>query len=407
LQAARAAAEIGERFQDADLLSAALHLQGRALLHKGSVTTGLALLDEAMIAVIEDELSPLMTGLIYCSVIQACHEVYAFDRAREWTSALAEWCDAQTQVVAFTGSCLVHRAEAMQFAGAWGDAIAEASRACERFLGGFDPQPPAPAFYQRAELHRLMGNLDAADDDYRRASQFGHEPQPGLALLRLAQGRKDAAIAAVRRVLGTTRDRLQRARLLAPYADIAIAAGERGEARRASDELQTIAADFQSAVLKAMSDQARGTVALAEGDAGSAIVALRVAFMAWQAIDAPYEVACVRVQLGSACRALGDMDGAELELTAARAIFEKLGANPDLRRVQRLMARRPAESHGLTQREVQVLRLLAAGKTNRVMGSELYLSERTIERHVSNIFTKLDLPSRAAATAWAYEHGVV
>lgn len=407
LQGARTASDIGERFADADLLSAALHLQGRALISKGAVEEGLALLDEAMVAVVEDELSPLMTGLIYCSVIEACHDLYALDRTREWTSAFAAWCSAQPQIVAFTGSCLVHRAEDMQLVGAWSDATAEAGRACERFLDGFDPQPPAPAFYQRAEMHRLTGDLDAAEQDYRRASQFGREPQPGLALLRLAQGRKDAAIAAMRRVMGTTKDRLQRARLLPAYVDIALALEEVGEARQACKELEKIAAGFNSAVLSAIADQTRGTVALADGDAGAAIVALRRAFDVWNAIKAPYEIARIRVQIGLACRTLGDADGTELELAAAKTIFEWLGANPDLRRVEELMSKRPVGLHGLTRRELQVLQLIAGGKTNKAIASELFLSERTIERHVGNIFTKLDLSSRAAATAWAYEHDLV
>lgn len=407
LREARAAAEIAERFQDADLLAAALHLQGRALIGKGAVADGLALLDEAMIAVVEDELSPLMTGLIYCSVIETCHDIYALDRAQEWTSALAAWCSSQPQIVAFTGSCLVHRAEAMQLAGAWSDATLEANRACERFLDGFDPQPPAPAFYQRAEMHRLKGDLDSAEQDYRRASEFGHDPQPGLSLLRLAQGRKKGALATMRRVLSTCEDPLQRAHLLPAYADIALAAGEAGEAEQACRELEDVAANFKSVVLSAMADQTRGAVALASGDPEAALVALHPAFSVWQAMEAPYQAARVRTQIGSACRALGDIDGAELELAAAKATFEQLGAVPDLRRVEELMARRPAGPQGLTRRELQVLRLLAGGKTNKAIAGELFLSERTIERHVGNIFAKLDLPSRAAATAWAYEHNLV
>lgn len=407
LQEARIAADIGERFHDADLLSAALHLQGRAHLRKGSVATGLALLDEAMVAVIEDELSPIMTGLIYCSVIEACRDIYALDRAQEWTSALAAWCSSQPQIVAFTGSCLVHRAEVMRLAGAWGDAITEAGRACTRFLDGFDPRPPAPAFYQRGEMHRLRGDLEAAEDDYRRASQFGHEPQPGLALLRLAQGRKDAAIASMRRVMGATNDQRQRVRLLPAYVEIAIAVGELDEAKQACGELEKIAAAFKSAVLSAMADQAWGAVALADGDTGAAVVALRRAFEVWNAIEAPYDAARVRVQIGLAYLAQGDGDGAELEFAAARAVFGRLGAHPDLRLLEEVMARPRAGSHGLSQRELQVLRLLAAGKTNKAIADELFLSERTIERHVSNIFTKLDLSSRAAATAWAYQHDLV
>jgi class 3 adenylate cyclase/DNA-binding NarL/FixJ family response regulator len=405
---ASAAVEIGERFQEADLVAAALHLQGRVLIKQGRVESGLALLDEAMVAVTAGELSPLMTGLIYCSVVAACQEVYALSRAREWTSALAQWCDAQPQIVAFTGSCLVHRAEVMQLGGAWRDAIEEADRACERFLKGIDPQPPAPAFYQRAEIHRLRGEPAAAEEDYRRASQFGREPQPGLALLRLAQGRKDAAAAATRRLMGAITDPLRRARLMPAHIEIVLAVGEIEEADRACRELEGIAAVFETGMLDAMAAQARGAVALAEGDAEAALVALRRAFEAWHKIEAPYETARVRVLIGLACRVLGDEDGAELEMAAARATFEQLGAAPDLARIDVLtLGRQAGKRHGLTPRELQVLRLVSAGKTNGAIASELFLSGRTIERHVSNILTKLDLSSRAAATAWAYEHKLI
>jgi class 3 adenylate cyclase/DNA-binding CsgD family transcriptional regulator len=408
LRTAIAAVEIGERFQEADLVTAALHLQGRVLIRKGQIESGLAHLDEAMVAVTAGELSPLMTGLIYCSVIAACQEVYALSRAREWTSALAQWCDAQPQIVAFTGSCLVHRAEVMQLGGAWRDAIEEAARACQRFLEGIDPQPPAAAFYQKAEMHRLKGEFAAAEEDYRRASQFGREPQPGLALLRLAQGRKDAAASAIRRVMSATTDPLRRARLLPAHIEIALAAGQIEEAERACRQLEEIAARFETGVLYAMAAQARGAVALVGGDAVAAHVALRRAFEVWQEIEAPYEVARVRVLIGLACRVLGDEDGAELEIAAARATFEQLGAAPALARIDGLTLNgEPGKRHGLTPRELQVLRLVSAGKTNGAIAAELFLSRRTIERHVSNIFTKLDLPSRAAATAWAYEHKLI
>jgi class 3 adenylate cyclase/DNA-binding NarL/FixJ family response regulator len=405
---ATAAVKIGERFQEADLVAAALHLQGRVLIRKGQIEPGLALLDEAMVAVTVGELSPLMTGLIYCSVITACQEVYALSRAREWTSALAQWCDAQPQIVAFTGSCLVHRAEVMQLGGAWRDAIEEVGRACDRFLKGIDPQPPAAAFYRRAEMHRLRGEFSAAEGDYRRASQFGREPQPGLALLRLAQGRKDAAAAAIRRVVSAITDPLRRAQLLPAHIEIVLAVGKIEEADRACRELGEIAADFDTGVLGAMAAQACGAIALARGDAETALAALRRAVEVWQEIEAPYETARVRVLIGLGCRVLGDEEGAELEMAAARATFEQLGAAPDLARIDALTLRaRPGGTHGLTLRELQVLRLVSAGKTNGAIAAELFLSERTIERHVSNIFTKLDLSSRAAATAWAYEHRLV
>ncbi len=402
------AIEIGDRFGEADLISCARHLQGRALLGKGRVEEGLALLDEAMIAVTAGELSPLMTGLIYCSVIDACQQVYALARAWEWTSALTKWCEGQPQMVAFTGTCMVHRAEIMQLHGAWSDAIEEARRACARYSEGIEQQPPAAAFYQQAEVHRLRGEFTAADEAYRIASQRGYEPQPGLALLRMAQGRTDAAAAAIRRVVSATTGQLQRTRLLPAYVEIMLAVGDIEDARGACHELAGIAENLDTAVLGAMASHARGAVELAEGDARAALGPLRSTFEAWQRVEAPYEAARVRVLMGMACRAFGDDEGAGLELDAARAVFERLGAAPDLARIDALTKGAPSgHRHGLTPRELQVLRLVAAGKTNKAIAAELFLSGKTVDRHVSNIFNKLDVPSRAAATAYAYQHKLI
>ena len=402
------AAEIGDRFGEADLVSCARHLQGRALMGQGRVEAGLALLDEAMIAVTAGQLSPLMTGLIYCSVIDACQQVYALARAWEWTSALTQWCEAQPQMVAFTSTCLVHRAEIMQLHGAWGDAIEEARRACERGSQGTEQQPPATAFYQQAEVHRLRGEFEAADEAYRNASRRGCDPQPGLALLRLAQGRTDVAAAAVRRVVSATTDRLQRTRLLPAYVEIMLAVSDIENARSACRELADIAESFDTGVLSAMAAHAQGAVELAEGDAQAALGSLRRAFEAWRQVEAPHEAARVRVLVALACRAFGDDEGAGLELDAARAVFEQLGAAPDLARIDSLTkattSRRP---HRLTPRELQVLRLVAAGKTNKAIAAELFLSGKTVDRHVSNIFNKIDVPTRAAATAYAYQHNLI
>jgi ATP/maltotriose-dependent transcriptional regulator MalT len=398
-------AEIGDRFGDADLIACARHVQGRALIQQGRVQAGLRLLDEAMLAVIAGELSPIMRGLIYCSVIEACQQVFALSRAREWTSALARWCEQQSELVAFAGSCLVYRAEIMLFRGDWPDAMAEACRACERFSLGVDRNPPAAAFYHRAELHRLRGESTAAEEAYRSASRLGCEPQPGLALLRMAQGRTDAACAAIRRVLSAATDRLQRAKLLPGYIEIMLTIGDIQEARNACREFEEIAKAFATDVLQAMAAHARGAVALAEGDARAALGPLRRAFEVWRHVEAPYEAARVRVRIGLACRSLGDDEAGELELGAARAVFERLGAAPELARLDSLGKRgTSAYRHGLTSRELQVLRLIAGGKTNRAIATELFLSERTIDRHVSNILTKLNVPSRAAATAHAYAH---
>jgi DNA-binding CsgD family transcriptional regulator len=401
--AAAEAAAIGERCRDADLVACARHQQGRIRLQQGQVEAGLALLDETMLAVAAGELSPLVTGLMFCSVIAACQQVYALDRTREWIVAMTQWCEGQPDMIAFAGVCQVHRAEIMQLQGAWPGAIEAARRACARSQG-IDQRATAAAYYQQAEVHRLKGEIAAAEAAYRNASQSGLDPQPGLALLRCTQGRLDAATAAIRSAVGTTTDRPKRMGLLPAYVEIMLAAGDVESARDAWRELEDLAQGFDTGVPDAMAAQARGAVELAEGNARAAIVSLRRAFDAWQRIAAPYAVARVRELIGLACRALGDEDGASLEIGAARSIFDRLGAAPDRARIDSLMKGRP---HPLTPRELQVLRLVAAGKTNATIAAELFLSERTIERHLSNIFTKLDLSTRTAATAWAYEHGLI
>jgi DNA-binding CsgD family transcriptional regulator/tetratricopeptide (TPR) repeat protein len=401
------AADIGERRGDADLTACARHLQGRIRLQQGQIEPGLALLDETMVAVTAGELSPLVTGLMYCSVIEACRQVYALDRAGEWTAALSQWCEEQPEMIAFSGVCRVHCAEILQLRGAWPDAILEAQRARER-SEGVNQQATAAAFYQQAEVHRLTGDFPAAEEAYRSASRLGLEPQPGLALLRHAQGRTEAAAAAIRRAMSATTDRFKRLRLLPAYVEIMLAAGDVGEARNACREFEELAGSCDTAVLGAMTAQARGAVELADGDAQAAMAPLREAFEVWQRMEAPYATARVRALIGIGCRALGDEEGAGLELGAARAAFQQLRAGPDLARIDSLATGTPPDRpHRLTPRELQVLRLVAAGKTNRAIAARLSLSERTVDRHVSNIFTKLDVPSRAAATAFAYEHKLI
>jgi DNA-binding CsgD family transcriptional regulator len=403
--AAAEAAQIGERFDDADLLALAVHEQGCALIQQGRVEEGLGLLDEAMVAVTAGELSPIVTGIVYCSVIMGCQEVYAVHRAQEWTAALTRWCQEQPDMVSFSGRCLVHRAEIMELNGAWQDALEEAQRARLRSEQGKNRSAAAQAFYRQGEVHRLQGRLSAAEEAYRDASRCGFEPQPGLALLRLTQGNDDAASAAIRRAVGESTEPLKRARLLPAYVEIMLAVGDVDEARIACRELEEISARYESGMLGAMVAHAEGALDLAGGDARAALLALRRAWQAWQELEVPYEAARVRVLVGLACRALGDDDTAELELEAARGVFEQLGAVPDLARVDSLTYRAPSiDAHGLTPRELQVLRLVAAGRTNKAIAAELVVSGRTVDRHVSNIFSKLGVSSRAAATAYAYEH---
>ena len=399
------AAAIGERFSDPDLLALALHIQGRALLRLERVEEGLTFLDEAMVSVATGELSPQVTGLLYCSVIGACREVWALRRAHEWTSALAAWCEGQPDMIPYAGECRVYRAEILQLRGAWEESMEEARRASEVFALGHEPRAVGLALYQQAEVHRLRGERTEAEDAYRAASRSGREPQPGLALLRLAQGEGDAGAASLRRALAETGDPLRRARLLPAYSEILLEVGEVEEAREACAELAGIAARFGAGTLDTVVAQTEGAIALAAGDARSALGTLRRAWEAWRQADAPYEAARVRTLLGLACRELGDGEGASLELDAARAEFERIGAAPDVARVDALTRATPRrDPHGLTPRELEVLELLATGRTNRAIGERLFISEKTVARHVANIFTKVGVSSRAAATAFAYEH---
>ncbi len=336
------AAEIGDSFGEADLGACARHVQGRALIQQGQVEKGLALLDEAMVAVTAGELSPIMTGLIYRSVVEACQQVYAVDRAREWTTALAAWCAGQPQLVTFTGTCLVHRAEIMLMNGAWRDAIEEARRACAICSHGSEREARAAAYYQEAEVHRMRGEFREAEEVYRKASRQGCEPLPGLALLWLAQGRTESAATAISRALSTTTDPPLRRKLLPADVEIMLAAGDIELASRGCSELKESADRFQTTVLQAMAVQAAAAVDLSKSDPQAALPALRSAFGLWLQVEAPYFAARTRELIGLACRALGDEESAALELAAAREALEELGAAPDIARIDsRRWPRRP------------------------------------------------------------------
>jgi DNA-binding NarL/FixJ family response regulator len=406
---ARAACAIGQRFRDHDLCALARVLLGRSISRQqGRLEEGVAIIDDAMVATSSLELSPVVTGLVYCSAISAYSQVYALGRAREWTSALARWCETQPQLVPFAGACLVHRAEIMELGGDWGDSIDEARRAAER-----DPQTGADAWYQQGEIHRLRGEASAAEEAYEHASRQGREPLPGLALLRLSQGRCDAAAASMRRVVASTTGPFERARHLPAHVEIMIAARDMEAARSAAGELEQIAASFDTDVLHAMAAQGRAQVLLEEGAAQDAVPLLRRALQVWQRMGAPYLAARVHMVLGRACGALGDADGARLASSAAREVFAQLGAAPDLAALGSAAGpvaaaeASPQNPGKLSARELQVLRLVATGRTNRAIAGELFLSEKTVDRHVSNIFGKIGVSSRAAGTAYAYENGLV
>jgi DNA-binding CsgD family transcriptional regulator len=398
-EVASLAAEFGERFGDADLFALATHTRGVALIRSGRVEDGLALLDEAMLAAVAGDLSPIATGIVYCGAIAGCEEAFDLVRAREWTEALTEWCEDQPELVSFSGRCRVHRAGLMQLRGAWPDALAEAERAQDRSERGMNIPAAGEALYQQGEVLRLRGDAAGAERAYRDANRCGREPQPGLALLRLAQGDAGTASASIERALGETHAPLRRARLLPAAVEIALASGDVGRARTAATELGQIAAGASSPMLAAVAEGARGSVELAEGDVRTALTSLRGAFRRWQELGAPYEAARIRVHVAAACRALGDEDAAALELDAAQAVFVELGA-AQARSAQ-------TETYGLTARELEVLRLVAAGNSNRQIAAALVLSEHTVARHVQNIRTKLRVSTRTAAAAFAFEHDLV
>ena len=405
LDAASQAFEVAERFGDADLAAMALILQGRARLARGETQAGLALLDEAMVSVTTDQLLPALTGLAYCNVIEGCQEVYDLRRSQEWTTALARWCDGQPDLVPYAGQCLVHRSEISQLHGDWARALDEATRACDRLAG----RPAiANAYYQLAEMHRLRGEFTEAEQAYRRVGELGRQPQPGLALLRLAERRVNVAAAAIARVLAESSDRPSRCRVLPAYVEIMLAAHQVSAAQTAADELFTIAETLGAPFLRAAAADARGAGLLAQGDPAGALIELRRAVPIWRQLEARYESARARVLVGQACRELGDTDSAEIEFEAAGQVFQQVGAVPDLDRLRKLIGSADlSHPNGLTARELQVLSLVATGRTNREISSTLMISEHTVARHLQNIFSKLGVSSRTAATAFALENSLI
>ena len=399
------AIDIGSRLDDGDLRAFGLLGRGQALIAMGRTTEGFGCLDDVMLSATGGEVGPITAGVVYCAVILECMAQFDLARASEWTAVLAEWCAAQPDLLPFRGQCLVHRSQLQQAAGDWTNAMATAEEARRRLA-----DPPHPALglarYQQGELHRLRGDVDRATAAYRDASRLGRDPIPGVALLELARGRTAAASTSVRRALREARTATERPALLSAAVDIFCACGDAATARSAAEELATTACASQSPVLQAMAARATGTVLLVEGEPAAALQHLRSAAHSWRTLQVPYEAARTSVAIGLACAALSDQTGADLEFGNAREAFLTLGAEPDVDRLNALTGRPPSPDH-LSERERDVLTHLAAGETNREIAEALGISPHTVRRHVEHIFAKLGVTSRAAATAHAYEHGLL
>ncbi len=398
---------VARRFGDPDLTAIGLAAVGRLGLYSGRVTEGLALFDEALAAVAAGEVSPLFAGHVYCVMIEGCQDVSDLGRAAAWTSALSRWAEAQPALVAFTGQCAVHRGQIFRLHGAFREAVDEFDAAIVRYLAATTTAAAGLAYAERGDVLRILGELDAADASYEHAADHGFEPQPGLALLWLARGRGVAAVAAMRRLLSEKPDPVGRSKLLPAAAEILLAAGEAADSRDAARELEEIARGFGSEPLRAAAAYAAGAVELAEGDPSGALPYLRTAVAGWSGLPAPYDVARAKVLIGRCLRDLGDEESATRELAAAQRTFRELGAAPAARELDALLSPGDAFPDGLTAREVEVLRLVATGRSNPQIAADLVLSEKTVARHLSNIFAKLDVGSRTAAAAYAFEHGLV
>lgn len=373
------------------------------LLYLGRVPDGLALLDESMVGVAAGEVSAIFAGNIYCSMIEACQEIADFDRAAHWTAALTTWCAGQPGLVPFTGQCAVHRGQIMRAQGAFEEALTEFGLAVQRYLADHTPGAAGLAMAERGDVLRIHGDFTGAQAAYERAIGFGHEPQPGLALLWLAQGRAGAAAAAIRRLLSEAGDPVRRSQLLPAAVEVLLATGQHDQAAAAAAELESIAGSFGCPSVQARADHAAALAAVESGDPAAAMP-LRRARAVWERLGGRYETARCCLLLGRALRALGDEQSGVTELAAARRSFAELGAAPAEREAAVLIT--PVYPSGLTAREVEVLRLVAAGKSNPEIAALLFLSQKTIARHLSNIFTKLDVNSRTAAAAFAYEHHI-
>jgi DNA-binding CsgD family transcriptional regulator/tetratricopeptide (TPR) repeat protein len=402
IELADKAMAFGENGDEPDLIALAGSLKGGILFRLGRIEDGYVPIDEAMLLANGGRLSPIVSGVVYCEIIASCCRVLEMARAREWTAILNDWCQLNPQAKAFTGVCQVHRAEVLQLEGKWGEAFAEAERAGSGLKGTTEQTAMANAAYRRGEILRLRGAFADSDIEYRRAGEIGIDPQPGLALLRLAQGRKEEAAAMIRRALETAGDMPRKAALLPAAIEIFIAQDDLNAAEILCGELTAVAKYYGTEILARVADQGCGSLALARGEWAAGVGALNRARLYWSEFGAPYLVARLRFDVARGCAELGDAESAEMELDAAQKLFKKLGAEPDLARIRAIRAGTKVPDTGKpTAREREVLSLMADGSTNQKIAETLGLSPKTVNRHVENIFNKLGVTSRAAAVAKA------
>jgi DNA-binding CsgD family transcriptional regulator len=402
---AERAVELGRGTGHADLTAMALQAKGRALVACGRFDDGLTALDEAMVAVVNGELTPLFTGWVYCNALSACHDLADLTRAIEWSDSAMRWCDDLREGRLYPGICRLHVVELATLRGTWDSAAVMAQQACDE-LTSHDPRYAGEAHYLIGELHRMAGDLDLGEEAFTRAHQLGRVPQPGLARVRLAQGRLDAAVNGLQLALEPPPQApLRRTELLATLVEAHLAAGDIEAADTAAAAMADVVGAAGSTYLDAVKQITEAGVLLARGDALAACRRAGEAVERFQGLGLPYDEARAREIRGAAALVIDELDTAQLELAAARETYQRLGAEPDERRVAALLGEAPASP--LSSREIEVLRLVARGGTNKQVAGELVVSEHTVARHLSNIYTKLGVGSRSAATAWAHERSLI